>query len=87
MGIGFWETAVCGTDVRAIVRALRYAVGVAGIEHVGLGSDFDGAVTTPFDASGLPLLTEALLAEGFAEPEIAAVMGGNVRRLLEQSLP
>lgn len=87
VGIGFWETAVCGTDVRAIVRALRYAVGVAGIEHVGLGSDFDGAVTTPFDASGLPLLTETLLAEGFAEPEIAAVMGGNVRRLLEQSLP
>jgi membrane dipeptidase len=87
VGIGFWETAVCGTDVRAIVRALRYAVGIAGIEHVSLGSDFDGAVTTPFDASGLPLLTEALLADGFGEEEIAAVMGGNVRRLLETSLP
>ncbi|HEY7513495.1 MAG TPA: membrane dipeptidase [Vicinamibacteria bacterium] len=87
VGIGFWDTAVCGTDVQAIVRALRYAVGVAGIEHVALGSDFDGAVTTPFDASGLPLLTEALLADGFGEAEIAAVMGGNVRRLLEQTLP
>jgi membrane dipeptidase len=87
VGIGFWETAVCGTDARAIVRALRHAVRVAGIEHVGLGSDFDGAVTTPFDARGLPLLTEALLADGFSESEIAAVMGGNVRRLLEASLP
>jgi microsomal dipeptidase-like Zn-dependent dipeptidase len=87
VGIGFWETAVCGTDVSAIVRAVRHAVNVAGIEHVGLGSDFDGAVTAPFDASGLPLLTEALLAAGFAEREVAAVMGGNVERLLQQNLP
>jgi microsomal dipeptidase-like Zn-dependent dipeptidase len=87
VGIGFWETAVCGTDVQAIVRALRYAVDVAGIEHVALGSDFDGAVTVPFDASGLPLLTEALLDGGFREEEIAAVMGGNVRRLLAETLP
>jgi microsomal dipeptidase-like Zn-dependent dipeptidase len=87
VGIGFWETAVCGTDVGAIVRAVRHAVGVAGLDHVGLGSDFDGAVTEPFDASGLPLLTEALLAAGFAEREVAAVMGGNVERLLEQNLP
>ena len=87
VGIGFWATAVCGEDVGAIARALRYAVGVAGLEHVGLGSDFDGAVTTPFDASGLPLLTEALLAEGFREDEIAAVMGGNVLRVLQDTLP
>ncbi len=87
VGIGFWETAVCGDDVQAIARALRYAIGVAGIDHVGLGSDFDGAVTTPFDASGLPLLTEALLAEGFREDEIAAVMGGNVLRVLQETLP
>ncbi len=87
VGIGFWATAVCGEDVRAITRALRYAVGVAGLPHVGLGSDFDGAVTTPFDASGMPLLTEALLAEGFREDEIAAVMGGNVLRVLQETLP
>jgi microsomal dipeptidase-like Zn-dependent dipeptidase len=87
VGIGFWETAVCGTDVGAIVRAIRHAVSVAGIDHVGLGSDFDGAITAPFDASGVPLLTEGLLAAGFTEPEIAAVMGGNVERLLRESLP
>ncbi len=87
IGIGFWDTAVCGEDARAIVRALRYAVGVAGLEHVALGSDFDGAVTTPFDVSGLPLITEALLAGGFHEDEIAAVVGGNVLRVLQENLP
>jgi len=87
VGIGFWETAVCGTDVGAIVRAIRHAVSVAGIDHVGLGSDFDGAVTEPFDSSGAPLLTEGLLAAGFTEPEVAAVMGGNVERLLRENLP
>jgi microsomal dipeptidase-like Zn-dependent dipeptidase len=54
---------------------------------VGLGSDFDGAVTTPFDATGLPLVTEALLAEGFAEEDVARIMGGNVLGLLERALP
>jgi microsomal dipeptidase-like Zn-dependent dipeptidase len=54
---------------------------------VGLGSDFDGAVVTPFDAAGLPVLTEALLGEGFAEDEVARIMGGNVLRVLQQTLP
>jgi microsomal dipeptidase-like Zn-dependent dipeptidase len=87
VGIGYWPTAICGRDARAIARAIRHAVAVAGIEHVGLGSDFDGAVTTPFDTTGLPLVTEALLAEGFAEDEVARIMGGNVLGLLEQALP
>ncbi len=87
VGIGYWETAVCGHDARAIARAILYAVRIAGVEHVGLGSDFDGATTVPFDASGQALLTEALLQEGLAEDEVAAVMGGNVLRLLAETLP
>jgi membrane dipeptidase len=87
VGIGYWDTAVCGHDARAIARAIRYAVRVVGVEHVGLGSDFDGATTVPFDASGQALLTEALLQEGLAEDEVAAVMGGNVLRLLGETLP
>jgi microsomal dipeptidase-like Zn-dependent dipeptidase len=86
VGIGFWDTAVCGEDARAVARALVHAVRVAGAEHVGLGSDFDGAVTTPFDASGLPQVTQALLDAGMAEADVARVMGGNVVRLLRQSL-
>lgn len=87
IGIGFWDTAVCGEDARAIARAIVHAVRVAGPDHVGLGSDFDGAVTTPFDATGLPQVTQALLDAGMPEDDIARVMGTNVIRLLHQSLP
>jgi membrane dipeptidase len=87
IGIGFWPRATCGDDVAAIVRALRYAVDLVGVEHVALGSDFDGSVQVPFDASGLPLLTEALLQAGFGPADIEKVMGGNVVRVLQAMLP
>jgi microsomal dipeptidase-like Zn-dependent dipeptidase len=87
IGIGFWDTATCGDDARAVARAIVHAAGVAGAEHVGLGSDYDGAVTTPFDATGFPQVTQALLDAGMPEEDIARVMGGNVVRLLRESLP
>jgi microsomal dipeptidase-like Zn-dependent dipeptidase len=87
VGVGFWPTACGGEDVASIARSIRYAVGVAGVEHVGLGSDFDGAVPEPFDTTGLVLLTDALLDGGFDDDEVAKVMGGNVRRLLADVLP
>lgn len=83
----FWPQVVGGNDAAAIARAIRHAVRVAGAPHVALGSDFDGAVSTPFDASGMALITEALLREGFSESEIAAVMGGNLVRFLRETLP
>jgi microsomal dipeptidase-like Zn-dependent dipeptidase len=87
IGIGFWETAVCGRDAAAIARAIRHAAAIAGIDHVALGSDFDGAVATPFDAAGLPALTEALMAEGFGDTDIARIMGANAIRALQSALP
>ncbi len=87
VGIGFWPGAVCGQDAAAIARAIVHAVDVGGAEGVALGSDFDGAVPTPFDATGLVQLTDALLDAGLAEDVVAKVMGGNVVRLLDQSLP
>jgi microsomal dipeptidase-like Zn-dependent dipeptidase len=87
IGIGYWDTAVCGTDATAIARAIRYTANLVGVEHVALGSDFDGSVTVPFDTGGLVLLTDALLAEGFTEPEIRMIMGDNVARVLLRSLP
>ncbi|MET0554265.1 MAG: membrane dipeptidase [Vicinamibacteria bacterium] len=87
VGIGFWDTAVCGDDARAIARAAAYAVRVAGADHVALGSDFDGAVTVPFDATGLPQVTQALLDAGLDDDQVAQVMGTNVLRVLRASLP
>ena len=87
VGIGFWPTACGGVDAAAIARSIRYAIDVAGADHVGLGSDFDGGVPTPFDASGLAQLTDALLEAGATEDEIAKVMGGNAIRVLAETLP
>jgi microsomal dipeptidase-like Zn-dependent dipeptidase len=87
VGIGYWEAATCGTDARAVARAVRHAANVVGVAHVALGSDFDGAVTEPFDTTGVVEVTDALLAEGFADEEVRAVMGGNVFRLLSETLP
>jgi microsomal dipeptidase-like Zn-dependent dipeptidase len=87
IGIGFWDTATGGTGIEAIVRAIRHAVAVAGIEHVAYGSDFDGAVRTPIDAAQLPQLTAALLRAGFADAEVGRIAGENVVRVLGTLLP
>ena len=87
IGVGTWPTVVCSTDPAAIARAIRHVAGLVGVEHVALGTDFDGTVKPPFDASGLAVLTEALLEEGFSESEIRQIMSGNVIRLLRQTLP
>lgn len=87
VGIGYWSTAVCDTSVAAIVKAIRYTVDKIGVEHVALGSDFNGTVHTPFDVTGLAQITEGLQQAGFDDSAIAAIMGGNVQRLLLASLP
>jgi membrane dipeptidase len=68
-----------------IVDHVDHAVIVAGIDHVGLGSDFDGA-EMPYgmeDASCLPRITEALLERGYAETDIQKILGGNALRLMQ----
>jgi membrane dipeptidase len=87
IGIGFWPTACGGESVEWIARSIAHAVAIVGADHVGLGSDFDGAVPVPFDASGMGLLTGALVGQGLDETQIAAVMGGSAIRLLRSALP
>jgi membrane dipeptidase len=87
IGIGYWDTASCGTDARAIVKAMRYVSQMVGAEHVALGSDFDGAVTTPFDTTGLVQITDAMLEAGYSEREIRMMMGENVVGFLRANLP
>ncbi len=87
IGIAFFSQATCGDDLAAVAKAIRYTADLVGVEHVALGSDFDGAVATPIDAAGMASLTGALLQTGFSKPEIRLIMGENVRRLLLQLLP
>ncbi|HEX8573899.1 MAG TPA: dipeptidase [Allosphingosinicella sp.] len=83
VGIGYWEAAVCDLRPAAIAAAIAHVRDLVGIDHVALGSDFDGAVTTGFDTAGLVNVTQALVDRGFTDEEIAKVMGGNLLRLLE----
>lgn len=87
VGIGYWDAAICDVSMTGVVAAIRYAVDVAGVDHVGLGSDFDGATTTPFDTADLPQLTQALLDAGVPVAHVRKIMGDNVRRVLMQTLP
>ena len=87
IGIGYWDTAVCGQDAGAIARAIRHTANLVGVDHVALGSDYDGAIPAPFDTTGVVQITDALLAQGFSESDIEKIMGGNVIRLLLANLP
>lgn len=87
IGIGLYKYASCGKTLQDTVRAMRYVADMVGVEHVALGSDFDGAVSAVTDISGLALLTEALLQDGFSANEIRAIMGGNALRVLQAILP
>ena len=66
--------------------AMEYVANFVGVEHVALGSDFDGATVASVDASGLPLLTKALLDRGFSRAEVNQIMGRNAVTLLLDSL-
>ncbi|MBW2390173.1 MAG: membrane dipeptidase [Deltaproteobacteria bacterium] len=87
IGIGLWDTAVCGTTAHDTVRAMRYVIDLVGDTHVGIGSDFDGYVRTHFDASHLPVLTQAMLDADFEHETIRRILGGNVHRVFRASLP
>jgi membrane dipeptidase len=68
-----------------ILGHIDHAVKIAGADHVGLGSDFDGA-NMPYgmeDASHLPQITDALLDRGYSEEEIQMILGGNALRFLQ----
>lgn len=87
IGIGYWDGAVCDPSPESVVRSIRYAVDLLGVDHVGLGSDYDGATEVAFDTSELAVLTEEMRNAGFTRREIEQVMGRNVARILLALLP
>ncbi|HEV3142236.1 MAG TPA: dipeptidase [Vicinamibacterales bacterium] len=69
-----------------IVDHIDHVAKVAGVDHVGLGSDFDGA-TMPIgmeSAAGLPKITKALLKKGYSDADVEKILGGNILRVMEQ---
>ncbi len=75
--------------VRRLVEHVRHAVDLVGVDHVGIGTDFDGLgdrVPVIPDVAGLPALTAELLAAGFGEAEVKQIWGGNFLRVLRQAL-
>jgi membrane dipeptidase len=87
IGIGYWETAVCGRAPADIARALAYVVALVGADHASFGSDYDGATTVGFDTSALPNLTQALIDEGLSDLEVRKIVGENVLRVFSETLP
>lgn len=73
-------------DWTKIIEHIDYAVKIAGVDHVGLGSDFDGA-NMPFgmeDATKLPQITEALLRKGYSESGVKKILGENTLRVMAE---
>ena len=77
------RTATIGT----VIKHINYIVDLVGIDHVALGSDFDGIgdniVSRLNDVSNFPTLTEALLKSGYSRDDIEKILGGNVLRVLQ----
>jgi membrane dipeptidase len=74
-------------DYTKIIEHIDHAVKLAGAEHVGLGSDFDGAMM-PFgmeDASKLPRITEVLLQKGYSEGDVKKILGENTLRVMAEA--
>ena len=87
IGSGMWETAVCGTDADATVRAIKYVADRIGVDKVAMGSDFDGAITASYDITGFTVVVKALEKQGFSRADIEKIMGGNVRDFFLRNLP
>jgi membrane dipeptidase len=77
------------TPLSVLIDHIDHIAKVAGVDHVGLGSDFDGVTALPTgmeDVTMLPRLAQALLDRGYAEADIKKILGGNMLRVLEAAV-
>ena len=73
------------TTLSQFVNHIHHVVKIAGVDHVGLGSDFDGEITPPVgleDVSTFPRITAALMQAGYSDGDIKKVLGGNLLRVM-----
>jgi len=74
-------------SVQRLLDHIDHIVRVAGIDYVGIGSDFDGGGTLLKDPTALPEISRGLLEKGYSEEEAKKILGGNFLRVLSQVLP
>jgi membrane dipeptidase len=82
-------TEIAPVSLSRLVDHIDHAVEIAGIDHVGFGSDFDGINVTPVgldDVSKLPLITQELVKRGYGDKDIRKILGGNLLRLVEKTV-
>jgi len=75
-------------SVHSVVDHIEHIIKVAGIDHVGLGSDYDGITFVPEqleDVSKYPVITQALLDRGYNREQIHKVLGGNLLRAMRKA--
>jgi membrane dipeptidase len=86
VGIGYWADVVCDNTPKGIVKAIAAGIELLGVNHVSLGSDYDGTIESQFDTSELAALTHEMLKQGFTSEDIKKVMGDNMLRVMNASL-
>lgn len=81
------ERGLPGAQLSDVVDHIDHMVRIAGIDHVGLGSDFDGVFDLPGgleDVTRLPWITYELLARGYGDEDVRKILGGNMLRLMAE---
>lgn len=79
-----WASRIPRPPFDSLINQIDHIAKVAGIDHVGLGSDFDGITSLPQgidSAADLPKITEALLARGYTEDQLKKILGENLLRV------
>jgi membrane dipeptidase len=84
-----WLAKIPRPPLKALIDHIDHIAKVAGVDHVGLGSDFDGVSgATPQgidSAADLPKITQALLDRGYSAEDIRKILGGNLLRVFREA--
>src|SRR5690606_28470676 len=84
------ESGTIKPPLSLLIDHIDHIIKLAGVDHVGLGSDYDGITSTPKgleDVSTYPLITKALLERGYKKKDIKKILGGNFIRVWEANTP
>jgi hypothetical protein len=82
-----WAAQFPRPPLKSLIDHIDHIAKVAGVDHVGLGSDFDGVTSLPQgidSVADLPKITEALAARGYSREDILKILGGNFLRVMRE---